>query len=854
MNCNNCVLFKYSNEGQMTIRRQWEFKSPLRFVMSKPTPCFHVSEEYVSHTKQIFDRWTNVKGDVVFTKNCVQAQHIEGIAMDRKAREQCADTLKKDLEGAKVIVACGDIALEALGYGDRKVSKSVGWVDYNEELGASVLACKDPHEVDEAAGIFWKDFVFTLQRAEKILTGEAPDRNILPPLDWTDVRSLRKLKDIMSKIPDGDYVECDIETGGFNFWDEDQQILQLGLYHPSCGAVIVPPHVLILKEFGYWLEKFAATHRMVLQNSKFDSKFIETKSNIRFLMDVDTLWLHQMIDERTGKHGLEYLCLVYLNWEEYWLELKNYQTEKDRGYRDVPYKVLAQYLAYDLYATHLLRVKFMSKLRDDREKDLPWPVLLSQEQYVNNILVHVNNELALAEREGIRVDAAKVEALIAETEPRVERMKAEIEEALEEMSGEEVDINSPTQLLRCLKLSGILPLDATSVDKHTLEDFVDDFAIVKRILDYKKDFKVLSTYYKGTKEKMVQVGENDWRVFARFSIVGTIGSRWSSSNPNFQQSPREGPFKTIFIPRPGHLMFQNDYSGLEARCAAWLSGDEALAEACVGDLHQTVAEKAFSKFFDEVSQLDNFNELIDYANSHPMLLSTTDSIQKIIKDGKPFDDGIKRMKKHLRSCAKAITFGIFFGRGARALAEKELMCSVGEAQHFIDDYFLLFPKLHKWIMNVHRLVRDERVIIGPDGKIRDLTGWLFSPDLMTRKKDLARAERQAVNFLTQGLAGTINNIAFYKTGQYLRETGQGRVIGAVHDSTVGEILWHNQIQEMMYHLDQIKTIGESVLQVELIKFAQDSEIGYTLGDVKSKADFLKKIKGGAFRARLARAT
>lgn len=836
MNCQGCPLNK---SGKPTIRRQSEFKHKLRIVMSHP-PFNFVDPALVStNTVETIKRWCPEEFDVVFTLNCTAGRLLDRTneervakiaATNREALRHCSDTLKSDLEGAEVVVLCGNRVLNAFGFSE-SVGNLTGWVE--EQNGVTYLATWDVHDVEDYPVDKWKDFAWTVQKAAAIVAGEAPRSNEAQTTDWVDLDNLEKALEYMRAVPDGAVVVTDLETAGLDFWDKSQPILQIGIWDigKSQLPAVIYPEVFNDPAF---LEGWNSMHRRVKllgQNLKFDACYAKTQiPGMEFNIHYELRLIHHLIDERTGTHNLAHMLRVYLNWKDYWSELENKYLKTGLGYAKAERKELAQYLALDLVGTGEVFKVLLKELRDDRKKPYKWPILLSQKEQVEKIYPELSTLLAEVERKGCRIDKKELLALRDTYAPVVGEKRDEIEGKILDLVKEEFSVDSPVQLLKALKQASILPATADSVSKKVLSDFMDN-ELIREILEYRVDKKLLDTFIEGSLQKAIEVEDSSWLLMSKFDPAGTIGSRWTSYNPNLQQLPRKGPFKRVIIPsKAGRLLVQSDFSSLEARVAAFLSGDEALRDGCIGDLHTMVSNRSFSKHLEAVSSFSQFTDLMRYLSSQGLLMPAFKSLSAtdLSKLSDPLTYAKDLVRDHLRSCAKVITYGIFFGRGAKALAIQELNCSVEEAEYFISEYFKLFPKLHSWIQEVHSLVEREGIIIEPGGLVRDLRGWMFSADPSNRRRFLAGAKRKAVNFLTQTFGGTLQNMAIIKTHRYLEEHKVGEIRMGVHDSVVYEI---DDNSETLGHILAIRDLQKVLREPDWL-CVTDQQVGDTYGTLK----------------------
>lgn len=248
-----------------------------------------------------------------------------------------------------------------------------------------------------------------------------------------------------------------------------------------------------------------------------------------------------------------------------------------------------------------------------------------------------------------------------------------------------------------------------------------DSKLIDNLLEYRGTSKLFSTYIVGIKEKLI---EN--KVHGRFNLHGTVTGRLSSSDPNLQNIPRDttaADIKPMYVPPPGHLLLQLDYSQAELRVMAAMAGETTMIRWFKEgkDIHLTVALKK-----------DNCEERYD-------------EIAEVLRLEDDNDPRFKEWKVK-RKYAKTINFGIIYGQGPPKLAES-LECSLEEAKNFLREYFKLFPKIAKFIKKQHRAAHSKAYIKNVFGRKRRL--WkIDSPN----KWEVAEAERQSVNAPIQGAA------------------------------------------------------------------------------------------------------
>lgn len=345
------------------------------------------------------------------------------------------------------------------------------------------------------------------------------------------------------------------------------------------------------------------------------------------------------------------------------------------------------------------------------------------------------------EREGVEVRREELkaygDALVAGIE--------ELEKAIHSQTGVEFNINSPKQLGEVLFDTMKLPggkktKTGYSTAADVLEKLAQEAPVVKDILEYRQLTKLKSTYADGL---AAYIGE-DRRIHTNFNQTITATGRISSTEPNLQNIPMRMELgrriRKVFVPKEGCIFMDADYSQIELRVLAHMSGDEQLIEAyhMDQDIHRITAAKVFHTPFEEVTDLQRRN-------------------------------------------AKAVNFGIVYGISSFGLSQ-DLSISKKEAAEYIEQYFATYPGVKEFL---DRLVSDAKAkgyITTMFGRRRPIPE-LSSSNFMQR----SFGERVAMNSPIQGSAADIIKIAMIAVWKALREQGlKSRLILQVHDELVIE--------------------------------------------------------------------
>ena len=481
------------------------------------------------------------------------------------------------------------------------------------------------------------------------------------------------------------------------------------------------------------LEKFKKVYAdetilKIGQNLKYDIMVlanygIEVKGEM-----FDTMIAHYVLHPEL-RHNMDYLSEIYLNYKTIHIdELIGPRGKNQKSMRDLAPSEVYEYAAEDADITLQLYKVLDEELRREGLFDL-----------FHNIEMPLMPVLARMEQNGVMIDTESLKQTSVDFSKKME----EIEKEIHEMAGEEFNISSPRQVGEILfgKLKIVEKAKKTKTGQYvTSEDVLQNLRsrhpIVEKILDYRGYKKLLSTYIDSLPEL---INPRTGHIHTSYNQAVTTTGRLSSSNPNLQNIPiRDENGKEVrkaFIPEPGCEFFSADYSQIELRIMAHLSGDTNMIEAFVEghDIHRATAAKVYKLPIEEV---------------------TSDQRRK----------------------AKTANFGIIYGITTFGLAER-MQVSRAEAKELIDEYFATYPKVKEYMEKSIEMARQK-----------GYTETLFSrrcylPDINSHNATVRGfAERNAINAPIQGTAADIIKIAMVRIDRRMQAEGlRSKMILQVHD-------------------------------------------------------------------------
>lgn len=490
----------------------------------------------------------------------------------------------------------------------------------------------------------------------------------------------------------------------------------------------------------------------IIENPNIKKIGFDAKSDFHLLLnngytlkglEYDVL-LASYVKDPNRKHTLEAQALDFLNH----IILSN---ESEIGKCDEAHTIFRLY-------------EYWQKNLDEREQKI-----------VNEIEIPLTLVLAKMEHTGVSIDCEYLKELSSYMTEKL----AELEDLIYQLAGEPFNINSPKQVAEVLfdKLElKTKKKKSRSTSADVLEEMAQEYEICEYILQHRKFAKLKSTY---TDALPTLISKKDGRIHTTYNQALTVTGRLSSSNPNLQNIPirsEEGnKIRSAFcaMDKENSLILSADYSQIELRLLAHVSGDEHLIHAFTSgeDVHAMTAAKVFGV-------------------------------------------ELKDVTKEMRRRAKAVNFGIVYGQSKYGLA-KSLGITNAEAQEFIDKYFETYPKVKEYMNNEVEFVAQNGYVETAFGRKRYLASELHSSNYQIREF----AQRAAINQPLQGTAADLIKIAMIRVDKAIDKM-KTKMIMQVHDELVFEV--------PKDELEQLKSIilDCMALKDQNLKIPLDVDINY----------------------------
>ena len=571
------------------------------------------------------------------------------------------------------------------------------------------------------------------------------ERPLMAQNQYHTVRSLDELHAWVARLEQSKRFCFDLETTSLNYMEADIVGIGLGLtageaaYVPVAHDYIGAPDQLDRREVLGLLQPLfenAAIGKLG-HNLKYDMEVLA-----RYAIRVegplfDTMLMSYVLNSTANRHDMDSLALAHLGHTTISFEDVAGKGAKQLTFNQVALEDAAPYACEDIDVTLRLYEALAPRI--------------AHEGTLGHVLDTLDTPLipvlAQIERNGVKIDAAALEAQSA-------ALAADIQQCEQDayaLAGREFNLGSPKQLGEILFDEQKIPVlkktpkGAPSTAEAVLEELALDYPLPKVIMKHRGLSKLKSTYT----DKLPQLVDHQQRVHTSYHQAVTATGRLSSSDPNLQNIPVRTALgrqiRKAFVAREGYRIVAADYSQIELRIMAHLSGDEGLLAAFAHDqdIHSATAAEVF---------------------------------------GVPLKD----VTGEQRRSAKAINFGLIYGMSAWGLA-RQLRIERSQAQLYIERYFDRYPGVARFMDDIRRHAAEQ-------GYVETVFGRrLYVPDITARQHNRRQAaERTAINAPMQGTAADIIKRAMIDVHHWLRDTQQDALmVMQVHDELVFEVNEHH---------------------------------------------------------------
>lgn len=496
-------------------------------------------------------------------------------------------------------------------------------------------------------------------------------------------------------------------------------------------------------------------------NIKYDAVLL-ARNGLRVKpLSFDTMIAEWLTNPTSRNLGLKNLAWVRLNIKMTEIEELIGKGRNQRSMAEVSIEDAAAYAADDAVVPLQLKTELEGELSEKQAQEL-----------FKDIEMPLVQILADMEMAGIKLDVDYLAEMSEELSQRISSIKTQIYEAV----GEEFNLNSPQQLSEALfdRLQ-LTPPDRTqktssgfySTAVGTLEAMKGDHPVVDWVLEYRELSKLKSTYVDALPQ---QVNPQTGRVHTSYNQAGSVTGRLASSDPNLQNIPIRTEIgrqvRRAFVAEPGKVLLSVDYSQVELRIVAHMSGDETMLEAFRygQDIHAATAAAVFDVPIDEVT-------------------------------------------KEQRSRAKGVNFGLIYGMSAFGLS-RYTDITLAEAEDFVNAYFEQFPGVKNYLERIKRQAAEQEYVETLLGRRRYFPGLRTQTNRNIRNRE----EREAINSPIQGTAADIMKIAMLRVPGALSEAGlSGKMLLQVHDELVLEC----PVEELQQTADLVSKVMQEAYPLKI---------------------------------------
>jgi DNA polymerase-1 len=575
--------------------------------------------------------------------------------------------------------------------------------------------------------------------------------------DYETVLTWEAFEEWADRITKADLVAFDTETTSLDYMAAEIVGLSLSVAageaayipvaHDFPGAPDQLPRAEVLEKLRPFLED--ADQKKVGHHLKYDAHILARHGVQLRGMAFDSMLESYVLNSVATRHDMDSVARHYLGRETIHYEDVAGKGAKQLTFNEIDLETAAPYAAEDADITLQLHETLWQKLN---EIETLRDVYVDIEQPLVPVLLDM-------EETGVLLDRG----MLATQSNELAKRMAELEAEAHELAGGSFNLGSPKQLQQILFEKLELPVirktpkGQPSTAEDVLVELADDYDLPRVIIEYRSVSKLKSTY---TDKLPLQISEATGRVHTSYHQAVAATGRLSSTDPNLQNIPIRTPegrrIRQAFIAPDGHVLLAADYSQIELRIMAHLSGDKGLLKAFAAgqDVHRATAAEVFEVKLDAVSA-------------------------------------------DQRRSAKAINFGLMYGMSAFGLG-KQLGIPRNESQEYIDLYFDRYPGVKAYMDNTRESASKQGFVETVFGR------RLYLPEINARNAQRRQyAERSAINAPMQGTAADIIKRAMIAVHAWLGAGDNGgRMIMQVHDELVFEVA-EDKVDEFSEHVTEL---------------------------------------------------
>lgn len=707
----------------------------------------------------------------------------KGKPFPKEPMRQCCENIRREILQVKpkLVLVLGKNAYSTLtGDFNVKITEKYGRAEKLPYTGdATIIPIMHPALIMRAPNDY-KPFLASLQLARQHYDGGGAHDTGTTTWDVLDTdEKVDKALAFLASRPE-QVVAADIETTGLDY--RTDEFATMGICYAKNKALIIPRATRHRVADFFKLKNL----KWIWHNGMFDSRILWARKLGEMPHDEDTMYMHYILDE-TSAHDLGALTKIFLQAEEYKYKMNQQFKAVTLETYDHYYDALNERAAVDVDYTYQLFHVLQAELHKPENRGLLicyYKLLMPAARFLTRVMRH-----------GIELDTDYLKEMDVEYQARLREILTNIEDLaapywnpslyMEEMGAKtapaKFNPGSSKQMqwmvYKALKCKPRIR-KGMSTGADILESIEEDIPLIKEVLRYRKVKKEHSTYVIGLLDKVAA----DGRIRTNFSLHTTATGRLSSKEPNFQNIPSYfgvGNVRRAFRAKKGHVLMEVDYSGAELRVLACLSKCPTLTNIFVNglNLHDETSRMVFG---------ENFT-------------------------------------KQDRMRAKALNFGVMYGRGASSLRD-EFNIPMEEAQEMVDNWLNSYPGAKKYLEWCANMVVSGKYLETPFGRRRRF--GLVTPD------SLHALQNESRNFAIQSTSSDFLLYSAMEMESVLWDKYRTRIVNLIHDSVLLEIPADPKIiravsREMS---STMKGMPKKLFGYD-VPFESDSDLGVTWGDL-----------------------